>query len=111
MNILKGIGILIGVIAVIFVLGFIGNSMDLFNLSFFGPKVQAAQTKIFEETPAYTLSKNQDLAKYHHDWVTDTNKIDQKAIENLVRQQLSVFPPEKVQDPELQAWFRGIINN
>ena len=107
---MKIAGIILLSLVAIFALTFLGNSLDLFTLSFFGPKLQAAQTKIFENTPAYTQAKNQDLAKYHHEWVVASDPIEKRAIESLVRQQLSIFPPDQIKDPELQAWFQGILN-
>ena len=110
-NVLLAIGAIIAAIVVLGVFVFVGNGVDLANYAFWEPKKQAAERHVFENTPSYIQGKNQDLAKYHHEWVTDTSSESRQAIEALVRQQFGSFDKTKIEDQELAAWLGKCLNN
>jgi hypothetical protein len=93
------------------ILGFAGNSLELFNLKFWAPKQEAAKRKVYEETPSYIAANNQHLAKYHHEWMVTKDEAEKKAIEGMVRQELASVKPETIADPLLQSWFIDIMSH
>lgn len=101
---LSVLAILVAIVG-IGLIAFVSNSIDFANYAFWEPKKQAVDRKIFENTPSYIQGKNQDLAKYHHEWTIDSSSDNRGAIEALVRQQFGSFDKDKVVDPSLASWL------
>lgn len=107
---LKIVGIVLAAIVVVGLITFVTTGMGVANFAFWAPKQQAAERHVFENTPSYIQGKNQDLAKYHHEWVTDSSSENRLAVEALVRQQFGSFDRSKVEDPELSSWLGQCLN-
>jgi hypothetical protein len=85
-----------------------GFRRDYGSFAFWAPKYENVKRKTFEQTQSYIEGKRQDLAKYHHEWVTASDSTDKKAIEALVRQQFANVNPSIIQDPDLADWLTSV---
>ena len=83
----------------------------LVNYKFFGPKFESARRVVFEQSKSYVYGAVQDLAKYHHEWLTARDDISRKAIESLVRQRFANLDPSVINNVELRKWFCKIIDD
>lgn len=63
-----------------------------------------ADQKIFVQSQAYIQGKNQDLAKYHHEYV-NADAMGRKAITSTVRQEFADFDANNVSDPDLRSFL------
>jgi len=79
-------------------------------IGFWKPKYQSVERKVFQNTKSYDFGVQQDLAKYHYEWIK-ADPIGKKAIENVVRQRFAEYPPNRIKSPKLKRWFEQIILN
>ncbi len=63
-----------------------------------------ADQKIFVQTQAYIQGKNQDLAKYHHEYV-GADVVGRKAIAATIRHEFADFDASNVSDPDLRSFL------
>lgn len=75
---------------------------------FFGPKRAEVEREIFEQTRSYVHGKQQDLARFRHEWMLgdDTEK---KAIESTIRVMFAEIDPAMINDPDLRAFLKGAM--
>ena len=77
-------------------------------VKFWKPKYQAVEREVFQNTKSYDFGVQQDLAKYHFEWLK-TDLVGKKAIENMVRQRFTEYPANRIQDRILRNWFESIL--
>ena len=87
MNILKGVGILVAFLAVIFVVGLFGLGW----MKFFEPRKENIRREVFEQTKSYVHGKTQDLAKYYQEYQNAGTEADKAAIKEIVRLRFAEF--------------------
>lgn len=71
---------------------------------FFGPKRQAVERRIFEETPSYIHGMRQDLVRYRHQWITADDE-EKRAIESTVRMRFAQLDPKHIEDPVMRGFL------
>lgn len=77
---------------------------------FFGPKRQAVERQIFEQTPSYIHGKIQDLTRYRHQYMTATDDAARAAIASTVRLQFAQFDVASLPQAELREFWRTCNN-
>lgn len=99
---------LIGIISII-LLSFIGNTVGLFNITFWETKYENAKREVFEQTQSYTEAKRQSLVRYHHEWIV-SEPDDKKIIESVIRQEFANIDPEVIKNPELRNFLNDVMS-
>lgn len=72
---------------------------------FFGPKRQAVEREIFEQSPSYIHGKIQDLARYRHEYMTAETDEQRDAIASTVRLQFAQFDVRSLDQRELHEFW------
>lgn len=103
--------IVIGCILALFILIFAANEFQIFGTKFWGVRQENARREVFEQTQSYVQGKRQELVKLKHEW--ENADIDsKKTIEATIRISFANFPEGNLdQYPDLQYWFKNIMNN
>lgn len=83
------LGVLAGILALVFVL----SAFGLFQMKFWGPKYEAARRDIFVETPSYVQGKAQYLSRLHFEW-KQADGGQRTALCALARQEASTIDSE-----------------
>lgn len=99
-NILKGVGIFVGILAIIFIFGLYGLGWK----KFFKPKHENINREVFEQTQSYVHGKIQDLAKYYEEY----NKADidgKEAIRALIVVRFAEFDESKIRSLKLKIFL------
>lgn len=107
------VGAIVGIIILMVVaagLGFVGNGLSFASFKFWAPKQENVKREVFENTQSYVEGKNQDLAKYHHEWLIAKDPEEKGALEAIVRQQFTTIKPSSIQDPDLAQFLRDCMN-
>ncbi len=107
MSILKGIGAALVALSALALVVFVMELAGLANFSFFAPKYQNAERKVFENTQSYVEGKRQDLSRYRLQYLQDTTAVDREAIRSVVNEQFANFNESYLEDqPELLEFLR-----
>ena len=77
-------------------------------IGFWKPKYQSVERDVFQNTKSYDFGVQQDLAKYRYEWLR-ADSVGKRAIENVVRQRFSEYPPDRIKDRVLRNWFESIL--
>ena len=107
---LKWLGVGTGALLLFVILMFVLSAVGLVHFKIFAPRYESAKREVFEETKSYVYGAVQDLAKYKYEW-EQGDEVKRRAIENVVRVRFANFPPEKINNPQLRAWFEMIISS
>lgn len=99
MTILKGLGIFFGVVLFIFLMSFIGNSIGLFNIRFWGVKKENAKREVFEQTQSYVEGKRQELLKLYREYNQAESQEEKQAIKVVVQQSFANVEDSKFEEP------------
>jgi len=100
-NILIGIGALLGIFVLIFILELFGLGM----FKFFEPKKENIRREVFENTKSFTHGKIQDLAKYYKEY-NETDLIENKqTIKLVIQSQFAEFDETKIKSLKLQQFL------
>jgi hypothetical protein len=96
-----GIGVLVGFLALQFVLGLYGLAW----FKFFEPKRENIRREIFENTQSYVHGKIQDLAKYKDEYDSLTDPGDQEALRQIIILRFAEFDESKIRAANLRNFL------
>lgn len=99
------IGGLIVLIALIFGLQYFG----LVSYSFFSPRYQNVQRKVFENTQSFTEGKKKDLVKYYDEW-RQSDEVGKEALRGIVIDDFANFNPDYF-TPQERDMYNQICGN
>ncbi len=87
-----------------FALSFTGHAMGLFNLKFWGPKIQEAKREIFEETQSFVHGKITHINRLRLEYESTGSDRRRKALRTMILQESSVLEEENL-PLELRAFL------
>ena len=96
-----GIGTFVIVIALVFVLGFVGLGYK----KIFKPAHENINREVFENTQSFVHGKIQDLAKYKAEYNELTDPTEQAALKAIINQQFAQFDSSKINDANLRNFL------
>ena len=105
-DVLKLVGVLFGVILVVFILTFFANSLGLVSLSFFAPKVEQVRYNTFKESQAFNEGTIRELYNYQRDY-NKGNDEQKAALKGMILHEFSTFPKEKL-PADLQLFYSQV---
>ena len=86
---------------------FLFGMMGLTYYSFFAPKYQAVERKIFEETPSYVQGKIQYLTRLQTQYKTEKDPDTKSAIASLIKMEASSLKEEYI-PPTLKMFINSL---
>ena len=95
-----GIGVFVGLLAVVFALTY--TQLGFFQ--FFAPKFKNVERKVFEETKSYVHGKIQDLAKYKAEYDRADDK-DREAIRQIIIMRFAEFDESQIRAINLKRFL------
>lgn len=99
---LRGVAILVGIIAVLFVLQLVGLGF----FKFFEPKRENIRREVFENTKSYTHGVIQDLGKYYQEYYEpETTEEEKQTIKSVILIRFAEFDENKIENYKLQQFF------
>jgi hypothetical protein len=96
-----GIGVLVGFLALQFVLGLYGLAW----FKFFEPKKEDIRREIFENTQSYVHGKIQDLAKYKLEYDALKDPSAKEAIRQVIVMRFAEFDETKIKSSGLRNFL------
>lgn len=96
-------------LVVLIVLAFALELGGLQWAKFFGPRRENVRRQVYEETKSYNEGKEQDLLRYHHEWMT-ADEEERKALEFTIRHQFADYDETKLSS-ELRDFLRDVKYN
>jgi len=102
-NILKAVGIFVGVLILFFVIGLYGLGW----MKFFEPKKENIRREIFEQTQSYVHGKIQDLAKYQDEY-NKADVDDKEAIRQLIILRFAEFDETQIRPVGLKNFLTNM---
>lgn len=100
---------LISILSLIILLS-LGFALTYYSLgmkSFFSPKFQNVERKVFENTKSYSHGKIQDLAKYYEEY-QKSDEVEKETIAELIRMNFANFNSEHIQNYKLKMFLTEI---
>lgn len=104
MNWLKGIGIGIMILGLLFGLAFATGLFDLEMFKFFAPKYANVEREVFENTKSYLHGVQQDLGKYYHEYQKATGS-EREAIRATIQMRFAEVDANKIQNPQVRMFL------
>lgn len=101
----KGVLLFIGDLCLIVLLVFGLSSANLAHFSFFAPKYENVERKVFENTQSYIHGKVQDLAKYKKEYSATNSRTERQAIQSIINQQFSQLNSDDIVDSNLRNFL------
>lgn len=95
--ILKGTGILLGVILFFTSIAFFTGNLNLLMKEYFGVRSQNIETRIYKETEMYNEGKIQELAKAKLEY-EQADPVGQKAIGSMIRHRFADYESDRLPD-------------
>jgi len=99
-GIVVGLGVLIGFIALIFVLELVGLGF----FKFFEPKKENIRREVFENTQSYVHGKVQDLAKHYGEY-QKADADGRETIRGIIVLQFAEFDEKKIKSDNLRRFL------
>jgi hypothetical protein len=93
------------VVVVLFVVGFVGQAMSLWNYKFWQPKIEDAKRNVWEQTSSRINGATQTIAKANLEYSRSDNDIEKKAICASLRMSYPDITPEEIDDQTLSRFF------
>ena len=82
----------------LFGLSFIGNAVGLFNLEFWGTKVENAHRNIFEESKSHVHGTIQNISRLRMEYKTTPNEGHRAALREMILTEVAPFDKTKLPD-------------
>lgn len=95
---------IVGIAAVILTIPVLLTFYNLGMISFFKPKFQNVERKVFENTKSYLHGVQQDLGKYYLEY-QDANEDEKQAIKTTIQMRFAEVNAEKLQSPQLRSFL------
>lgn len=108
MKVLKVIGIVLvfGLLSFGIMVG--GNYMKIWQIEFFGTKIENAHRKVYENTQSFRTAKKQALNKYYLEF--QSSEPDEKvAIKNVILMEFADYDLNDLNSTQYQ-WYNEIVN-
>ena len=100
---------ILGGFFVIFLLGFILQTMDYVSFNFWAPKYEDTKREVFENSKSFIEGKRQTLSKYRLEYLKSDDELERKALASTIRSQASGLEVSKLDEPELEKFINEIL--
>lgn len=102
-GIFTGIGIFVGLIAIVFILELTGLGF----FKFFEPKRENIRREVFENTKSYVQGVQQDLGKYYDEYQRADEQRKQ-TIKKVIQMRFPEVDASKLQSPQLRQFLTNM---
>lgn len=107
-NVLKGIGIFLGIFVVLNLFAFVTGTVDLQFYKYFGKQHANADREIFKENTSYIEGHSDDLAKYKYELTTEADPVARKAIIITIIDRFADFDETKMENQKLAKFLNDV---
>jgi len=97
--------VIIGILILLFVIGFIGQAVNLWNLKFWGPKYEDAKRDIWEQTNSRINGAIQQIAESRLEYLRTEDPIEKEAICSTLRSMYPDITTDEIDDYTIRQFF------
>jgi hypothetical protein len=102
------VGAIVLLVVSVVALTFGVSALGLVHLSFFGPKYQEAERKIYEETPSYVQGKEQTLAELRLEYRKAKTAGERSNIKSMIINEAATMDLDQLKDSSLRRFVRTL---
>lgn len=101
--------IFIGGLLAILLFSFSMNMLGVEWFGFFGKKVEQKKTEIYHESYMYNDGINQQLSKFHGEYLDTENQAKREMIKSRVVEVMANYDPAKIPNQNLRMWVHEMM--
>lgn len=98
MSKIKAIGIVLAIIVGVIALAFVLELVGLQWKKFFAPRHSNVEREVFKQTRSFNEGKLQELTKYRLEYLREKDPVTKKALGSTIRHQFADFDAAKLPD-------------